>query len=259
MMLLPSISRESRATLMCASKRVARWTNLAAALACIPSWLTTRTLHEVMRASFPPGENRTRPRSHCVRARASPGRPPGGPMNSCVPASLISIGRLTPVMTSTWSLSRNVMPRFDGVPPNMSVRSSTPASPRTRSIACAMSSLASIDIVVPANGDGGEVRQIADDHLRRVDQFGGELSMSDDHDADHGSILPVSIRCSADLQVRCCRAGLKAVHTGGYDFAISRCLTRTRTAATSARVRFRRSAIITERCRPPVQPMATVR
>ena len=45
------------------------------------------------------------------------------------------------------------------------------------------------DIVVPADGNGREVRQIADDHLRRVDQFGGELSVRDDNDADHGWIL----------------------------------------------------------------------
>jgi beta-phosphoglucomutase-like phosphatase (HAD superfamily) len=36
------------------------------------------------------------------------------------------------------------MPRFDGVPPNMSVSSRTPSSPRTRSIACAISSRASL-------------------------------------------------------------------------------------------------------------------
>ena len=101
-------------------------------------------------------------------------------------ASLISIGRLTPVITSTRSISRNVMPRFDGVPPNMSVSSSTPPSPRTRSIACAMSSRASFDVVVPADGDGGELRQIADDHLRGVHQLGGELPVRHDDDADHG-------------------------------------------------------------------------
>src|SRR5437764_5291552 len=38
----------------------------------------------------------------------------------------------------------NVIARFDGVPPNMSVRRRTPASPRTRSMARAMSSLASV-------------------------------------------------------------------------------------------------------------------
>src|SRR4051812_4264687 len=38
----------------------------------------------------------------------------------------------------------NVIARFDGVPPNMSVSRRTPASPRTRSIACEMSSLASL-------------------------------------------------------------------------------------------------------------------
>src|SRR5439155_7240666 len=40
-------------------------------------------------------------------------------------ASLISIGRFTPVTTSMRSFSRKVMPRFDGVPPNMSVSTST--------------------------------------------------------------------------------------------------------------------------------------
>ena len=59
-------------------------------------------------------------------------------------ASLISIGRLTPVITSRRSFSRNVMPRFDGVPPNMSVNSRTPSGPRTRSIACRISSRASL-------------------------------------------------------------------------------------------------------------------
>src|SRR3989442_1465295 len=48
MMLLPSISRESRATRTRAWNRAARWTNLAAALAYMPSWFTTVTVLEVM-------------------------------------------------------------------------------------------------------------------------------------------------------------------------------------------------------------------
>ena len=44
MMLLPSISRRSRATRTFASYRVARCTNFAAARACMPSWLTTITI-----------------------------------------------------------------------------------------------------------------------------------------------------------------------------------------------------------------------
>src|SRR5262245_8949499 len=58
-------------------------------------------------------------------------------------AALMSIGRLTPVTTSTLFASRNVIPRFDGVPPNISVASSTPSGPCTRAIAAAISSRAS--------------------------------------------------------------------------------------------------------------------
>src|SRR6185312_10450378 len=43
------------------------------------------------------------------------------------PASLISIGRLMPAITSILPLSMIEMARFDGVPPNMSVSSTTPA------------------------------------------------------------------------------------------------------------------------------------
>ena len=42
-----------------------------------------------------------------------------------------------------------------------------------------------VDIVVPADRDGGELRQVADDHLRGVDQLGGELPVRDDHHANH--------------------------------------------------------------------------
>src|SRR6185312_9589902 len=41
-------------------------------------------------------------------------------------ASLISIGRLTPAMTSTLALSMIEMARLEGVPPNMSVSTTTP-------------------------------------------------------------------------------------------------------------------------------------
>ena len=90
MMLLPSISRRSRATVTRASKRVARWTNFAAARACMPSWLTTVTCCDVIgrrpypgparphrgrhASSSPRAAGRTRPRSRCGHDRASPWR-----------------------------------------------------------------------------------------------------------------------------------------------------------------------------------------
>ena len=46
---------------------------------------------------------------------------------SRTPASLISIGRLTPAITSTLARSSTEMARLDGVPPNMSVSSTTPS------------------------------------------------------------------------------------------------------------------------------------
>jgi hypothetical protein len=56
---------------------------------------------------------------------------------------LISIGRLTPVITSTFPGDRQLIARFEAVPPNMSVRISTPAPSSTRPMACAISACAS--------------------------------------------------------------------------------------------------------------------
>src|SRR5437660_8415737 len=55
------------------------------------------------------------------------------------PSSRISIGRLTPAMTSTFSLFIRLIARFDGVPPNRSVRMITPWPCSTRFTAFAMS------------------------------------------------------------------------------------------------------------------------
>src|SRR6516165_10380864 len=46
-------------------------------------------------------------------------------------ASLISIGRLIPAITSILALSITEMARLEGVPPNMSVSSTTPSPPST--------------------------------------------------------------------------------------------------------------------------------
>src|SRR5690606_31092693 len=53
--------------------------------------------------------------------------------------SLMSIGRFMPAMTSTRPASITEMARFDGVPPNMSVRTMTPAPRSARATASAMS------------------------------------------------------------------------------------------------------------------------
>ena len=86
-------------------------------------------------------------------------------------ASLISIGRFTPVTTSTFPASRNVIARFDGVPPNMSVRISTPcalldARDRLLDLVTRV-----VGVLVPADRDRRELRQVADDRLGRIQQF----------------------------------------------------------------------------------------
>src|SRR3954467_10250693 len=48
------------------------------------------------------------------------------------PSSRISIGRFTPAITSIFSLFIRLMARFDGVPPNRSVRMITPLPCSTR-------------------------------------------------------------------------------------------------------------------------------
>src|SRR5579883_1003397 len=62
-------------------------------------------------------------------------------------ASLMSIGRLMPAMTSIFALSMTEIARFDGVPPNMSVSSTTPSPVSTsatqRNMSCRRFSMSS--------------------------------------------------------------------------------------------------------------------
>ena len=55
------------------------------------------------------------------------------------PSRRMSIGRFTPAMTSTFSVFIRLMARFEGVPPNRSVRMMTPLPLSTAWIALAMS------------------------------------------------------------------------------------------------------------------------
>src|SRR5438067_8594973 len=55
------------------------------------------------------------------------------------PSSRLSIGRLTPAITSMFSLFMRLIARLEGVPPNRSVRMITPCPCSTRPIASAIS------------------------------------------------------------------------------------------------------------------------
>ncbi len=103
-----------------------------------------------------------------------------------------------------------------------------------------------VHIVVPADRHRGELRQVADDHLGGVHQLGRELPVRDDDDANHRSAYRIErgkARASRPSRhARCPGAG--------------RAPARRRHRRARARSR---SAIITDRCRPPVQPIAIVR
>ena len=172
MMLLPSISRavprhpDVRLELRRQVHELRRRARVHAEL--IHDGHVSRHHESGLRAFSPREQSPTPPRWRFAHGRAFRGRPPAGRATARRPASLISIGRLTPVMTSMRSVSRNVMPRFDGVPPNMSVSSSTPsvaahALDRLRDLLARV-----VHVVVPADRDGGELRQVADDHLGGV-------------------------------------------------------------------------------------------
>ena len=187
-MLLPSISRPSRATRMRDSKRVARCTNFAAARACMPSWFTTVTLRDVIvpyALTFSPRSRSDatqiafRPCSRISRATAS---------RSCElrsDASLISIGRLTPVITSSaigLEKRHAEVRRRAAEHVGQQQHAGVAAHPldRLRDVLARV-----VDLVVPADRHGGELRQIADDHLGGVDQLGRELPVRDDDHANH--------------------------------------------------------------------------
>ena len=103
-----------------------------------------------------------------------------------------SIGRLTPVITSTCALDerhRQVGRRSaEHVGQHEHVRGVVAGvarrHQRTRCDRPADLLPRLIDVVVPPDRHGGEVRQIADDHLGRVHQLGGQLPVRDDDDAE---------------------------------------------------------------------------
>ena len=118
---------------------------------------------------------------------------------------------------------------------------------------------------MPADRHRGHLRQIADDRLGRVDELDRELPVGDDDDSDHeppavNHEVTKYTKNTLDKSLCVLRSSWFAgARITDYACPISRCRTRTRAPARSARARRSRSAIITERRRPPVQPMAIVR
>ena len=59
-----------------------------------------------------------------------------------------------------------------------------------------------VDLVVPANRNGCKSRQLADDHLDRVDELCGQLAVRDDDDADHRALSRSRCTTLADTPLR---------------------------------------------------------
>ena len=151
--------------------------------------------------------------------------------------------------------------RLLGVPPNMSVSSTTPSPVSTSAMRLSISCAAALHVVVGADADGGDVALRADHMLHGRAQFVGEPAVGD-------QIRDRSwVGCSGLLtpELPGPRGGA-CLAAGGR----RRCLTapslamRHRAAARRLRSGARadgaatRSTRCTERCRPPVQPIAMV-
>ena len=95
-------------------------------------------------------------------------------------ASLTSIGRLTPAITSTPGRFINEMARLLGVPPNMSVSSTTPSPVSTSVILAWISARRDSMFVIRADTDGRQVALRADHMLERETQLFGKAAMGDE-------------------------------------------------------------------------------
>ncbi len=90
------------------------------------------------------------------------------------------------------------MARLDGVPPNMSVSSTTP-SPASTSLDRAQDVLPALfHVVVGADADGGDVALRPDDMLERGDELRGEPAVGDENHANHAMSFTECSGAAAD-------------------------------------------------------------
>ena len=120
-------------------------------------------------------------------------------------ASLTSIGRLTPAITSTPWRSICEMARLLGVPPNMSVSSTTPSPVSTVLMQRWISVAAPLDVVIGADADRCHVPLGAHDVFHGRPQFLCEPAMSDQYKTDHGKMS--GLLCLDGWVRRRCRRG----------------------------------------------------
>ena len=100
-------------------------------------------------------------------------------------ASLISMGRLIPATTSTWRPVMQDKARFDGVPPNMSVKTTTPDPVSTRRHGVENIRPADLHVVLGADRDRLDLLLRAHDMLERGAKFRRQSPMCDEHHSNH--------------------------------------------------------------------------
>ncbi len=145
----------SRATLTSASNSAASLTNLAEARACSPRSLMISTVRRALRSLFP-GQHVGGHGDVLASGLLGAGdAEPAEARRVRTLASLISIGRFRPAITSALVCSITEMARLEGVPPNMSVsRITPPPSGRRRSRAGEDVRRGAFHVVLRADADG---------------------------------------------------------------------------------------------------------
>ena len=97
------------------------------------------------------------------------------------------MGRLTPASTSTRALPMMEMARFDGVPPNMSVRTMTPLPVSQEQTSSRISCPSLFHVVVGADAYGRHGFLWADDMLQRCQERSRQSVVADYDETYHGA------------------------------------------------------------------------
>ena len=116
---------------------------------------------------------------------------------SRIEASLISIGRLMPQITSIRPPSITEIARLEGVPPNMSVRITTPAAVLHARGSAEDVGAPLLHVVFGADRDGLELRLRTHDMLQRRPESRRELAVGHEDHSDH----QISISRPADASL----------------------------------------------------------
>ena len=100
-------------------------------------------------------------------------------------ASFTSIGRLIPAITSTFGRFITEIERFEGVPPNMSVRITTPSPASARVDRLDDVAPPLLDVVIRADRDGFDLLLMADHVLQGRTKLDGKPPVGNEYQTYH--------------------------------------------------------------------------